>query len=212
MKKSNSKFATFLDQKYIPLEKKFKLLIAAVLLIAPIALFYFLYFQPQSQEITTLGVTRDKLVKEIQDLREKKRRLPILLAQVAKVQEEFDEAAKMLPKEKEIPKLLTDISALGRNSGLQFLSFTPKGEVQRDFYNEVPVAISVNGPYHSIGGFLDQVSKLDRIVSVTNLSAGKPKKSGLGEWIVNASGQLVTYRFTNKELPKENDKKKNRKK
>ena len=211
MKKSNSKFATFLDQKYIPLEKKFKLLIAAVLLIAPIALFYFLYFQPKSEEITTLEVTRDKLVKEIQDLREKKRRLPILLAQVAKVQDEFDEAAKMLPKEKEIPKLLTDISALGRNSGLQFLSFTPKGEVQRDFYNEVPVAISVNGPYHSIGGFLDQVSKLDRIVSVTNLSAGKPKKSGLGEWIVNASGQLVTYRFTNKELPKENDKKKRRK-
>ena len=208
MKKSNSKFATFLDQKYIPLEKKFKLLIAAVLLIAPIALFYFLFFQPKSEEITTLEVTRDKLVKQIQDLREKERQLPLLLAQVAKVQDEFDEAAKMLPKEKEIPKLLTDISALGRNAGLDFVSFTPKGEVQRDFYNEVPVAISITGAYHSIGGFLDQVSKLDRIVSVTNLTAGSPKKSDLGEWLVRASGQLVTYRFTNKELPKPDDKKK----
>lgn len=208
MKKSNSKFATFLDQKYIPLDRKYKFLIVAVLLIAPIALFYFLYFQPKSEQIKGLEVTRDTLVKEIQNLREKKRRLPILLAQVEKVEEEFEEAAKMLPKGKEIPKLLTDISALGRNAGLDFVSFTPKGEVQKDFYNEVPVAISINGPYHSIGGFLDEVSKLDRIVSVTNLTAGSPRKSTLGEWIVSASGQLVTYRFTNKALPKEDDKKK----
>jgi len=208
MKKSNSKFATFLEQKYIPLEKKYKLMLGALLLIAPVALFYFLYFQPKSEEIKGLEVTRDKLVKEIQNLREKKRRLPILLAQVEKIEDEFEEAAKMLPKSKEIPKLLTDISALGRNAGLDFVSFTPKGEVQRDFYNEVPVAISIKGPYHSIGGFLDQVSKLDRIVSVTNISAGSPKKSDLGEWIVSASGQLVTYRFTNKALPKEGDKKK----
>lgn len=212
MKKSNSKFATFLDQKYIPLDRKYKFLLAAVLLIAPIALFYFLYFQPKSEHIKGLEVTRDKLVKEIQNLREKKRRLPILLAQVEKVEEEFEEAAKMLPKSKEIPKLLTDISALGRNAGLDFVSFTPKGEVQKDFYNEVPVAISIKGPYHSIGGFLDEVSKLDRIVSVTNLTAGSPKKSALGEWIVSASGQLVTYRFTNKALPKEDDKKKRKRK
>ncbi len=208
MKKSNSKFATFLEQKYIPLEKKYKILLGAVLLIAPIALFYFLFFQPKSEEITGLEETRDKLVKEIQDLREKKRRLPILLAQVQKIEEEFEEAAKMLPKTKEIPKLLTDISALGRNAGLDFVSFTPKAEVQRDFYNEVPVAISIKGPYHSIGGFLDEVSKLDRIVSVTNISAGSPKKSDLGEWIISASGQLVTYRFTDQPLPKPDDKKK----
>jgi len=207
MKKSNSKFATFLDQKYIPLDRKYKLLIGAVLLIAPIAIFYFLYFQPKTEQITGLEETRDQLVKDIQNLREKKRRLPILLAQVEKVEEEFEEAAKMLPSGKEIPKLLTDISALGRNAGLDFVSFTPKGEVQKDFYNEVPVAISINGPYHSIGGFLDEVSKLDRIVSVTNLSAGSPRKTDLGEWIVSASGQLVTYRFTNKELPKKDDKK-----
>ena len=208
MKKGNSKFATFIDQKYIPLDKKLKIFIAVVILAAPVALFYFLYFQPKSEEIKALETARDKLVKEIQNLREKKRRLPILLAQVAKVEEEFEEAAKMLPKTKEIPKLLTDISALGTNAGLDFVSFTPKGEIQRDFYNEVPVAISIRGPYHNIGGFLDQVSKLDRIVSVTNLSAGSPQKSDVGEWIVSASGQLVTYRFTNKPLPKPDDKKK----
>ncbi len=208
MKKGNSKFATFIDQKYIPLDKKLKIFIAVVILAAPVALFYFLYFQPKSEEIKALETARDKLVKEIQNLREKKRRLPILLAQVAKVEEEFEEAAKMLPKTKEIPKLLTDISALGTNAGLDFVSFTPKGEIQRDFYNEVPVAISIRGPYHNIGGFLDQVSKLDRIVSVTNLSAGSPKKSDVGEWIVSASGQLVTYRFTNQPLPKPDDKKK----
>lgn len=208
MKKSNTRIAAFLDQKYIPLDRKYKILIAVAILIAPIALFYFLFFQPKSEEIKSLEAKRDKLVKEIQNLREKKRRLPILLAEVKKVEEEFEEAARLLPTEAEIPKLLTDISALGRNSGLDFVSFTPKGEVQRDFYNEVPVAIAIQGPYHSIGGFLDEVTKLDRIVSVTNISAGSPRQSPLGEWIINASGQLVTYRFTNRPLPKPDDKKK----
>lgn len=208
MKKSNSKFAAFLDQRYIPLDRKYKILIAVAILIAPIALFYFLFFQPKSEEIKSLEAQRDKLVKEIQNLREKERRLPILLAEVKKVEEEFEEAARLLPTEAEIPKLLTDISALGRNSGLDFVSFTPKGEVQRDFYNEVPVAISIQGPYHSIGGFLDEVTKLDRIVSVTNISAGSPRQSPLGEWIISASGQLVTYRFTNRPLPKPDEKKK----
>lgn len=210
MNKSNSKFSTFLEQKYIPLDKKFKILIAAVILLAPIALFYFLYFQPKNEEIKSLEIKRDKLVKEIQNLREKKRRLPALLADVKKIEDEFEEAAKLLPKQKEIPKLLTDISELGRTSGLDFVSFTPKGERQKDFYNEVPVAISIRGPYHSIGGFLDKVTKLDRIVSVRNLSAGSPKRSRLGEYIVSASGQLVTYRFTDKPLPKDNKKKKKR--
>ena len=115
----------------------------------------------------------------------------------------------MLPKEKEIPSLLTNISALGRGSGLDFLTFKPLADVPKDFYSEIPVDIKVRGPYHNMGIFLDKVSKLDRIVTVSNINMGGPKEVS-GEMLLNSSCRLVTYRFTNKKVSKPEDKKKKR--
>ncbi|MBN4065559.1 type 4a pilus biogenesis protein PilO, partial [Desulfocapsa sp. AH-315-G09] len=118
----------------------------------------------------------------------------------------FEETAKLLPKEKEIPRLLTDISARGRGSGLDFLTFKPGADVPKDFYSEIPIDIKVRGPYHNMGMFLDQVSKLDRIVTVSNITMGAPKKEGT-EMLLDSNCRLVTYRFTNIKISKPEDKK-----
>ncbi len=207
MKKSNSKFAGFIDEKYIPMSPKVKGAILVLLILAPVALFFFLFYQPNSDKITTLKATRATLQQEIADLKQKERNKPKLLAEVAKVEEEFLEAAKLLPKDKEIPKLLKDISALGRNAGLDFLTFVPRPVTPKDFYDEIPVDINIRGPYHSMGFFFDQVSKLDRIVSVTNTNMTKPTKAQ-GEILLSSNCQLMTYRFTNKPLPTDDKKKK----
>ena len=199
MKKSNSKLATFIDEKYIPLDKKIKIAIAVIMVILPVALFYIFYYQSKNTEIANLVIQRDKLQEEIQNLWEKERNKPQLVAQVAEVEREFEIAAQMLPKEKEIPKLLKDISALGTNAGLDFLTFVPRQDTPKDFYSEIPVDITVRGPYHSMGFFLDQVSKLDRIVSVSNITLSNPQKKQ-GEMLLNSKCQLVTYIFTNKKL------------
>ncbi len=207
MKKSNSKFAAFIDEKYIPMGKNVKIALLALFILVPIALFYFLFYQPNSDKIAGLAKNRDQLHQEIQDLKQKERDKPRLLAEVAKVEEEFEEAAKMLPKDQEIPKLLKDISALGRNAGLDFLTFVPRPVTPRDFYDEIPVDIDIRGPYHSMGFFFDQVSKLDRIVSVTNTNMTSPQKVQ-GEMLLSSNCQLMTYRFTNKPLPTDDKKKK----
>ncbi|PIE64780.1 MAG: pilus assembly protein PilO [Desulfobacterales bacterium] len=202
MKKSNSKITAFIDDKYIPLDKKLKITIGVLLMIIPIALFFFFFFKPSEETITALENKRNQLQREIKNLRQKERNKPKLLAQVAEIEEEFETAAQMLPKDKEIPKLLTDISALGRNAGLDFLTFIPGADIPKDFYSEIPVNINVRGPYHSMGFFFDQVSKLDRIVTVSNVTLSNPNKVQ-GEMLLNSQCRLVTYRFTNKKLPKQ---------
>ncbi|MEE4164919.1 MAG: type 4a pilus biogenesis protein PilO [Desulfocapsaceae bacterium] len=207
MKKSNSKFAAFIDEKYIPMGSRVKVALLLLLVLAPVALFFFLFYQPNSDKIAVLEKNRDKLQQEIIDLKQKERDKPKLLAQVAQIEEEFQEAAKMLPKDQEIPKLLKDISALGRNAGLDFLTFVPRPVTPKDFYDEIPVDIDIRGPYHSMGFFFDQVSKLDRIVSVTNTNMTSPQKVQ-GEMLLSSNCQLMTYRFTNKPLPTDDTKKK----
>lgn len=205
----NTKITAFIDDKYIPLEPKVKLAIAVAFVIVPIALWYFFLFQPNTESIDRLDKNLVTAKKKLTKAKKAARDLPKYQKSLAETQKRFEEAAIILPKTQEIPELLRNISDLGKNAGLDFLSFKPGGETPRDFYAEIPINISTKGPYHNMGYFLDQVSKMERLVTVNNIKMGSPKKEA-GEMLLNSTCRLITYRFTNVELPK--DPKKNKKK
>lgn len=201
MKTNNAAFATFIDEKYIPLEPRIKLGIMVVIILLPLVIFYFSYYQQKVKKIESLNQQKVSLIQQVRDVKAKASDLAKFEKELEEAESQFLETAALLPKEKEIPKLLKDISALGRNAGLDFLTFKPLADIPKDFYAEIPVTINVRGPYHNMGFFFDQVSKLERIVSVSNVKMSSPKKEG-GEMLLNSDCKLVTYRFTNVELPK----------
>lgn len=206
MKKGNSQFISFLDTKFIPLAPKIKLCIAAAIVFVPVAIFFFTFFQPKNETIDKLTTQKLALEKELADVKAKAANLAKFEKELEEAKAVFEMTSALLPKDKEIPKLLKDISSLGRTAGLDFLTFKPLADIPKDFYAEIPVTINVRGPYHNMGYFFDQVSKLERIVSVTNVKMGSPKKEG-AEMFLTSDCTLVTYRFTNVELPKQPEKK-----
>lgn len=203
MKMSNTAITAFLDQRYLPLEQKYKAAIAISIVLLTVIFFFFVFFQPNSEKIGTLSSKQATLENKLKEIRMVLQNRPKLQHDMEETKAVFEEASKLLPKEKEIPKLLSDISSVGKNAGLDFLSFKPQADVPKDFYSEIPIDIDLTGPYHNVGFFFDQVSRLDRIVSVLNVKMGTPKKEG-NEMILNSSCRLITYRFTNVELPKSN--------
>ncbi len=206
---SEKKFDTFLDEKYIPLDKKVKIGIILAAVVVPVALFYFLVYKPGEDKIISLNKQIVSARTDLNKARKAARELPKYKAEIEKTRKEFEIAAVVLPKTKEIPDLLRNISDLGKGAGLDFLSFKPGAEALKDFYAEIPVDIAIRGPYHNLGFFLDQVSKLDRIVVVNNIKMASPRQEG-GEMLLNSTCRLVTYRFTNAPLqkPKKGKKKK----
>ena len=94
---------------------------------------------------------------------------PKLEQEIKGLEKQLEVALVKLPEEKEIPKLLTQVNTLGQQSGLEFQLFRPAAPIKRGFYAEVPIDIRVQGEYHTLGGFLDRVSKLERIVNVADL-------------------------------------------
>ena len=125
---------------------------------------------------------------------------------------QFNMAMKKLPEKEEIPSLLTAISDSGQAVGLDFLLFEPKAEKKKEFYAEIPVAMILQGDYHNLAIFFDQVARLNRIVNIENIqmSRGKSKgksKSG-NKLTVNCTA--VTYKFID-EPPKKTSKKKKKK-
>lgn len=196
MKKSNPISTTFLDEKFIPLAPKIKIGIAVGLTLLPLIVFYFLFYQPNTEKINNLEQQVSTLTKEVKEVEKRAADLPKFEKELEEAIVAFEETSALLPKDNEIPKLLKDISALGRSAGLDFLTFRPQADVPKDFYAEIPITINVKGPYHNMGFFFDQVSKLERIVSVSNIRMSSPKKEG-GEMLLNSDCVLVTYRFTN---------------
>jgi type IV pilus assembly protein PilO len=199
MKIDTQAFSTFINEKYLPLEKKPKIVGAAVLLILPVIIFFFVWYQPKSKEMAALTLRKNTAIQELEKARATATTIDKHRAMMVKVEEQFAETAILFPKEKEIPRLLTDISAEGQSAGLEFLTFKPLAAVPKEFYSEIPIDIQVRGPFHNLGSFLDHVSKLNRIVSVANVKISAGNKSE-GEILLDSSCRLVTYQFTNVKL------------
>jgi type IV pilus assembly protein PilO len=194
-----TKFDLFIDQKYQLVSNKNKIIGISLFLIFLLTFFYFFFFQPNQDEIEKLTVQVNVAAEELKKVRKAARELPVYQKELEDVRSQFEATSVLLPKSQEIPNLLRNISDLGRNAGLEFLSFTPGQEIPKDFYAEIPIDIKIKGPYHNLGLFLDKVSKLERIVTVNNIKTDKVDQEK-NEILLNSTCRLVTYRFTNVKL------------
>jgi len=130
---------------------------------------WFYLFQPAREHRDHL---RGQVARLQQDLFQKQRiaeELPKLEVARKALQEELDKALRRLPEEKEIPTLLTQINRLGQEAGLAFTLFKPGKPIKDEFYSRIPIRIKADGTYHALGRFFEQVSRMERIVAITDL-------------------------------------------
>jgi type IV pilus assembly protein PilO len=124
-----------------------------------------------------------------------------LRAQLAALDGALKVAMRLLPETREIPELLTQISQLGLNAGLEFRLFKPEPETRADFYAEVPVSLAILGKFHDVATFFDHLAKLSRIVNVTDIKIAVPKANETDPTL-STSCLLTTFRFLE---PRESD-------
>ena len=104
------------------------------------------------------------------------------------------QALTELPNEANIDDLIRSLSEIGTKSGLTINTIDPQPEQRQSFYASIPIVMSVSGNYHEIGVFLDSLSKLARIVNVTNIKMGQAKMIN-EKLVVGASYVATTFRF-----------------
>ncbi len=121
-------------------------------------------------------------------------RLDELKARLAALDETLKVAITLLPETREIPDLLTQITQLGLNAGLEFRLFKPEPEKPADFYAEVPVSLAIQGSFHDLGRFFSHLSQLTRIVNVTDIKISLAKGS-VDPNTLTTNCLLTTFRF-----------------
>jgi type IV pilus assembly protein PilO len=90
--------------------------------------------------------------------------------QMVEMSESFGAMLRQLPDKTEVAALLVDVSQTGLAAGLEFELFQPGGEVNKDFYAELPITMRVVGRYHEFGRFISGLAALPRIVTIHNVS------------------------------------------
>jgi type IV pilus assembly protein PilO len=187
------------DLSKIPPKQK---ILVAILFSALIVVgYYYLYYMEASRQITTLESELTSLRAKIKEQEVIAGNLQSFQAEVQRLEGQLSVLLEQLPNSAEIPSLLKNVSDLAKESGLDILKFAPSGEVKKEFYAEIPVAISVQGGYHSFVQFADKVSHYPRIVNLSNISFSGPKLVGKDLVVATVHCKATTYRFLEQQEP-----------
>jgi type IV pilus assembly protein PilO len=75
----------------------------------------------------------------------------------------------MFPDQKEIPKLIREITGVARASGIYTTRFNPLPDIQREYYVENRYDLSVTGGYHQLAQFFSFLANMPLIINLSNV-------------------------------------------
>ena len=179
-----------------PLSHKLGAWIGVILFI--VIIFWQYFYNALATELTENEEKGVQLTSQITNEKRLARELPKFQDEVKSLEVKLKIALQELPDEKEIPELLKSVSDLAKDAGLEVSLFKPAPEVQRDFFAEVPVTMTVEGTYHQIATFFDEVGHMPRIVNIKGIDMGESHSTDRG-LIVKAGCTAVTFRYIDEE-------------
>jgi len=176
------------------LEPSRKLVVAIAVPVLLLLGYYFFLLGPRMTRTEQLRARISEMLEERDRKTLETARMQDREQEVAELDRQLKLAITRLPDQQEIPDLLSSISNLGRDSGLDILIFRQKPEGYQEFYAEVPVDMQVRGTYHQVASFFDEVGRLDRIVNVSNITLRDPKVVD-DDLFLEANSTVTTFRF-----------------
>ena len=132
-------------------------------------LFWYFYYSPAVEERDQKAAQLETLQKEIRALEVTANKLQEFQREVQLLEAKLETLKRILPPAKETPDLMRKVQALAAQSNLRIKTFTPQPVVNKDFYQEWPIKVEVEGTYHNLALFFDRVSRLSRLVNVGDL-------------------------------------------
>ncbi len=130
---------------------------------------YWFFTGPEREEVKTLRGDMQRLSAKLEENRRVASDLPRYLKEKKEMEARLAEAVARLPNEKEIPDLIDAVSNAAKKSGLKILLFRPSREVNKGFYADLPINMSVEGRFESLFDFSVKVGNLPRIVNLTSM-------------------------------------------
>jgi len=191
------KFQVHLD-KLTRLPKGARMALLPAIMAVVVGSYGYVFYLPASHELAKAEQDQLQLQRKLSEVRAVAANEQAVREEIAQLEKKLVIALRQLPNSKELPVLLTDVTSLGKNAGLDFRAFRPQQEIRKAFYAEVPIDIEFSGGFHDIAVFFDQIARLPRIINISELEMSIGKESSLGTTLT-VKGKATTFRFVEPE-------------
>ena len=139
------------------------------------AALYFLVFKSQDQKNTADQHALEDKIKENNELESYRPKLKQIDQQLAELKQQLEIEQRIVPDEKQVDTFMTMMDSEAQKAGVELRRYLAKDVKSQQYYSEVPFDLDIDGPYYSVLNFFDRVSKLERIVNVSNLMVATTK-------------------------------------
>jgi type IV pilus assembly protein PilO len=138
---------------------------------------YFTVFKTQNEKNTAAQHALEAKIRENNELESYRPKLKQMEQQLAELKQQLEIEQRIVPDEKDVDDFITMMDAEAVKAGVELRRYKAMDVKSQPYYSEVPFQIDADGPYYSMLQYFDRVSKLERIVNVSNLLVASTKKA-----------------------------------
>ncbi len=133
------------------------------------AALYLTVFKSQEEKNATAQHALDQKITENNELESYRPKLKQIEQQLAELKQQLEIEQRIVPDEKQVDSFITTLDSESQKAGVELRRYKAKDVKSQKYYSEVPFDMELDGPYYSMLNFFDRVSKLERIVNISDL-------------------------------------------
>jgi type IV pilus assembly protein PilO len=138
---------------------------------------YYTVFKNQNDKNAAAEHAVQEKVRENNELEAYRPKLKDMERQLANLKQQLDIERRIVPDDKQEDAFIESMNSEAQKAGIELRRYNAQPVSTKEYYTEVPFEMELDGPYYSMLNFFDRVSKLERIVNVSNLLVSTTKNA-----------------------------------
>jgi type IV pilus assembly protein PilO len=135
-----------------------------------IALWYYYVYAPNIEKINGLEKKVSAKQDTLRTIQALKPQLNMLREELRLAENKLDSLKSIFPDQKEIPRLLREITSVARASGITTTKFNPMPDIEKEYYVENHYNMAVSGGYHQLAEFFAFLANFTLIINLSSMN------------------------------------------
>ncbi|HKS30383.1 MAG TPA: type 4a pilus biogenesis protein PilO [Pyrinomonadaceae bacterium] len=171
-----------------------RLTIMGVVAVVVYAGFWYFITSGTRTEAKEINTQVETLMRQNEGARIASQRLNEFKVAYQNKQQEYDELKALLPEQRELTSVLQGVQDRARSSRLSLIRFSPRDDIQQDFYSGKPIQVVVNSSFQNLRSFFDQMARYQRIVSITDFKVNRIREDEMNaSKTIDAQFMMTAY-------------------
>lgn len=155
--------------------KRERTLFSIMIMMLAATIYFHIFFRPTIVNLSTLLPKVSMLKRDLMDAKSLIARKDIIEEDKRSLQLRIDSYGKIFPSQREVARLLENLSGIAGESDVRIIAIRPSrrdqtaGEEEGQIYQEIPIEIVAKSGYHELGQFLQKLESGERFIIIKDI-------------------------------------------